>query len=103
MSTVAGPPEKLNRDRVVVAEDADRWVDLTVQGPRPEIEKLVQQPQSVRVELVLTADTEPVAGAWIPGHPVVVGLPSAVKVVGDLPAVNFNLVEMPAPEPPKTP
>ena len=103
MIIVAGPPEKLNRYRVVFAEDADRWVDLTVQGPRPEIEKLVQQPQSIRVELVLTADTEPVAGAWIPGHPVVVGLPPAVKVVGDLPAVNFNLVEMPAPEPPKTP
>lgn len=101
--TVAGPPEKLNRYQVVFAEDAERWVDLTVQGPRPEVEKLVQQPQSVRVELVLTADTEPVVVAWIPGHPVVLGLPPSVKLVGELPAVNFNLVEKKAAEPPKTP
>jgi len=99
MITVAGPPEKLNRYQVVFAEDAERWVDLTVEGPRPDVERLVQQPQSLRVELVLTPDTEPVPGAWIPGHPVVIGLPPTVKIVGDLPAVNFNLKELPAPEP----
>jgi hypothetical protein len=89
--TVGGPPDILNRYQIVFPEDADRFVELNVQGPRPEVEKLTAQ--GVRVELVVTADTKPVAGAWIPGHPVAIGLPPTVKVVGDLPTVNFNLVE----------
>ena len=96
--TVGGPPDILNRYQIVFPEDAERFVELNVQGPRPEVEKLTAQ--SVRVELVVTADTKPVAGAWIPGHPVAIGLPPSVKVVGDLPTINFNLVEKKAEETP---
>jgi len=94
---IAAPPEMLNRYRIVFQPEAERYVELEVQGPAPDIEHLM--PQDVRVQLVLTADDKPDPGSWIPGKPVVVGLPPGVKLVKALPTVNFNL-EKPSEKPP---
>jgi len=97
---IAGPPEMLNPYEVVFQEDADRLIDLKVQGPRQLVEPLTAQ--DVRVELVLAPDDRPTSeGTWIPRPPKILGLPAGVEVVGPLPTINFNLKkrqdEVPAP------
>ena len=94
---IATPPEMLNRYRIVFQPGAERYVELEVQGPAPDIEHL--NPQDIRVQLVLTADDKPDPDSWLPGKPVVVGLPPGVKLVKALPTVNFNL-EKPSEKPP---
>jgi len=87
---IAGPPEMLNTYDVVFQEDADRLIDLKVQGPRQLVEPLTGQ--DVRVELVLAPDDRPTSeGTWIPRVPKIFGLPVGVEVVGPLPTINFNL------------
>ena len=87
---IAGPPEMLNTYDVVFQEDADRLIDLQVQGPRQLVEPLTGQ--DVRIELVLAPDDRPTSeGTWIPRVPKVFGLPVGVEVVGPLPTINFNL------------
>ncbi|MFO8014858.1 MAG: hypothetical protein R6X20_16335 [Phycisphaerae bacterium] len=86
---IAAPPEVLNRYRVVFQQDAERWVELEVEGPGPAVERLT--PQDIRVQLVLTEDDKPNPGSWLPGQPVVVGLPPSVKLARPLRPVNFNL------------
>ncbi|HET6442330.1 MAG TPA: hypothetical protein VFH53_08135 [Phycisphaerae bacterium] len=87
---IAGPPEMLNTYDVVFQEDADRLIDLQVQGPRQLVEPLTGQ--DVRVELLLAPDDRPTGeGTWIPRVPKVFGLPVGVEVVGPLPTINFNL------------
>ena len=72
-------------------------VELEVQGPAPDIERL--QPQDIRVQLVLTADNKPNPAAPMPGKLDVVGLPPGVKLVKPLPTVNFFLEEQNKPAP----
>jgi hypothetical protein len=86
---IAAPPEVLNRYRVVFQQDTERWVELEVEGPGPAVERL--RSQDIRVQLVLTEADKPIPGSWIPGQPVVVGLPPSVKLVRPLRPVNFNL------------
>lgn len=86
---IAAPPEVLNRYRVVFQQDAERWVELEVEGPGPAVERL--RPQDIRVQLTLTEDDKPNPGSWLPGQPVVVGLPASVKLTRPLRPVNFNL------------
>jgi len=86
---VTAPPEMLNRYRVIFQPEAPRWVELEVQGPGPDLERLT--PQDLRVQLILTADDKPDPDSWLPGKPTVVGLPPGVKLVKPLPTVNFNL------------
>jgi len=86
---VTAPPETLNRYRVVFQPEAPRWVELEVQGPGPDLERLT--PQDIRVQLILTADDKPDPDSWLPGKPIVVGLPPTVKLVKPLPTINFNL------------
>ncbi len=86
---ISAPPEMLNRYRIVFQPEADRWVELEVEGPTSAVERL--KPQDVRVQLVLTADDKPNPGSWLPREPVVVGVPPGVKLVKPLPTVNFNL------------
>ncbi len=86
---ISGPPEVLNRYRVVFQQDADRWVELEVKGPGPAVERL--QPQDVRVQLILTEDDKPNPGSWLPGQPVVVGLPPGITLTKPLRLINFNL------------
>jgi len=86
---ISAPPEVLSRYRIVFQPEAERWVELEVEGPTPAIERL--KPQDVRVQLVLTADDKPNPGSWLPREPVAVGLPPGVKLVRPLPTVNFNL------------
>lgn len=86
---IAAPPEVLNRYRVVFQQDAERWVELEVEGPNPAVERL--RSQDIRVQLLLTEDDKPNPGSWLPGQPVVVGLPASVKLVRPLRPVNFNL------------
>jgi len=86
---IAGPPEVLNRYRVVFQQDADRWVELEVEGPGPAVERL--QPRDIRVQLTLTEDDKPNPGSWLPGQPVVVGLPPGVNLTKPLRPINFNL------------
>jgi len=86
---ISAPPEMLNRYRIVFQPEAERYVELEVQGPAPDIERL--SPQDVRVQLVLTADDKPDPASWLPGKPVVLGLPPSVKLVKPLPTINFNL------------
>ena len=90
---VSGPPEVLNRYRVLFQQDAERWVELEVEGPGPAVERL--RPQDVRVQLTLTEDDKPSPGSWLPGQPVVIGLPSSVKLTKPLRSVNFNLERFP--------
>jgi hypothetical protein len=97
---LAAPPEMLTRWKVVFQPGVERYVELEVQGPGPDVERL--QPQDVRVELVLTADDKPDPASWLPGKLVVAGLPSGVKLTKPLPTVNFNL-EKPAPDKPPAP
>jgi len=94
---VAAPPEMLNRYRIVFQPGTERYVELEVQGPAPDIERL--SPQDIRVQLILTADDKPEPASWIPGKLVVEGLPPGVKLVKALPTVNFNL-EKPGDKPP---
>jgi len=94
---VAGPPEVLNRYRVVFQQDTDRWVDLEVEGPGPVLERL--RPQDLRVELILTEDDRPNPGSWLPRQPVVTGLPPGVKLAQALRPVNFNLEKHPTDKP----
>jgi hypothetical protein len=86
---ISAPPEVLNRYRIVFQSDAERWVQLDVEGPAPDIERL--NLQDIRVELVLTEDDKPDPGSWLPGKPLVVGLPPSVKLAKPLPTINFNL------------
>ena len=86
---ISAPSEMLNRYRIVFQPEADRWVELEVEGPTPAVERL--KAQDIRVQLVLTADDKPNPGSWLPREPVVVGLPPGVKLVKPLPTVNFNL------------
>jgi len=86
---LSAPPEMLNRYRVVFQPEAERYVELQVQGPGPDVERLT--PQDVRVELVLTADDKPDPASWLPGKLVVTGLPPGVKLTKPLPTINFNL------------
>jgi len=86
---ISAPPEMLNRYRIVFQPEAERWVELEVEGPTSAIERL--KPQDVRVQLILTADDKPNPGSWLPREPVLVGLPPGVKLVKPLPTVNFNL------------
>jgi len=86
---ISAPPEVLNRYRIVFQPEAERWVELEVEGPTSAVERL--KPQEVRVQLVLSADDKPNPGSWLPREPVVVGLPPGVKLVKPLPTVNFNL------------
>ena len=90
---IAAPPEVLNRYRVVFQQDAERWVELEVEGPGPAVERLTSQ--DIRVQLVLTEDDKPNPGSWLPGQPVVVGLPASVKLSRPLRPVNFNLEKYP--------
>jgi len=90
---ITGPPEVLNRYRVVFQQDADRWVELEVEGPGPAVERL--QPQDLRVQLILTDDDKPSPGSWLPAMPVVTGLPATVKLTKPLRPVNFNLEKYP--------
>jgi hypothetical protein len=86
---ISGPPDMLNRYRVVFQPEAERYVELEVQGPAPDIERLAAQ--DIRVELVLTADDKPDPASWLPGKPVIIGLPAGLKLTKPLPTVNFNL------------
>jgi hypothetical protein len=86
---IAAPPEVLNRYRVVFQQDAERWVELEVEGPGPAVERLTSE--DIRVQLVLTEDDKPNPGSWLPGQPVVVGLPASIKLTRPLRPVNFNL------------
>jgi hypothetical protein len=95
---ISAPPELLNRYRIVFQPNAERWVELEVQGPGPAVERL--KPQDIRVQLVLTEDDKPNPGSWLPGKPVVLGLPPNVKLVKPLPTINFNLAEKEAEKPP---
>jgi hypothetical protein len=96
---ISGPPEVLNRYRVVFQQDAERWVELEVEGPGPAVERL--RPQDLRVTLTLTEDDKPSPGSWLPGQPAVIGLPASVKLTKPLRPVNFNLEKFP--EKPSTP
>jgi hypothetical protein len=75
----------------------DLWVELEVQGPAPDVERL--KAQDLRVLLIVTSQHTPNPGSWLPGELTVVGLPPNVKLAKPLPAVNFNL-EKPAEKPP---
>jgi len=86
---VSASPEMLNRYRIVFQPQAERWVELEVQGPAPDVERL--NVQDIRVQLILTPDDKPDPDSWLPGKPVVAGLPPSVKLVKPLPTVNFNL------------
>lgn len=89
---VSAPPDVLNRYRIVFQPETPAWVEVTVMGPGPDIERL--NPQEVRVQLNLTADDKPDPGSWLPGKPVVIGLPPGVKLAKPLPTVNFNLEKL---------
>ncbi|MBE3095775.1 MAG: hypothetical protein IMZ44_01440 [Planctomycetes bacterium] len=95
---LSAPPEMLNRYRVVFQPEAERYVELQVQGPGPDVERL--SPQDVRVELVLTADDKPDPASWLPGKLVVTGLPPGVKLTKPLPTINFNLEKQNSEKPP---
>jgi len=97
---ISGPPEVLNRYRVVFQQDAERWVELDVTGPGPAVERL--RPQDLRVQLTLTDDDKPSPGSWLPGQPTVVGLPASVQLTKALRPINFNLEKVPD-KPPPTP
>ena len=97
---LAAPTEMLSRWKVVFQAGVERYVELEIQGPGPDVERLL--PQDVRVELVLTADDKPDPASWLPGKLVVVGLPPGVKLTKPLPTVNFNL-EKPGPDKPPAP
>ena len=88
---ISAPPEVISRYRVVFQRPAERTVELDVQGPAPDIERL--QSQDIRVQLVLTAEDKPNVGAPMPGKLDVVGLPPGVKLAKPLPTVNFFLEE----------
>jgi len=90
---ISAPPEVLGKYSIVFQPQVERWVELEVQGPGPDIERLT--PQDIRVLLVLTADDKPDPDSWIPGKLIVVGLPPTVKLTRPLPAVNFNLEKLP--------
>jgi hypothetical protein len=86
---IAAPPEMLNRYRIIFQPEADRYVEVEVQGPAPDVERL--NVRDVSVQLVLTADDKPDPASWLPGKPVVLGLPPGVKLTKPLPTINFNL------------
>jgi len=86
---VSAPPDLFNRYRIIFQPGVEPYVDLKVQGPKADIDRL--GPQDIRVQLILTADDKPDPASWLPGKPVVVGLPPTVKLVDPLPTVNFNL------------
>jgi hypothetical protein len=89
---ISAPPEVFNRYRVIFQPEADRFVELEVQGPAPDVEHL--NPQDLRVQLLLTPDDKPDPDSWIPRQPVVVNLPPGVKLAKPLPTVNFNLEKL---------
>jgi len=88
----------LRKYRIVFQQpENDLWVDVEVQGPAPDVERL--KAQDLRVLLIVTSQHTPNPGSWLPGELTVVGLPPNVKLSKPLPAVNFNL-EKPAEKPP---
>jgi len=95
---LAAPPEMLTRYRVVFQPEAERYVELQVQGPGPDVERLT--PQDVRVELILTADDKPDPASWLPGKLIVSGLPPTVVLTKPLPTINFNLEKQNSEKPP---
>ena len=95
---LSAPPDMLSRWRIVFQPGVENYVELQVQGPGPDLERLL--PQDVRVELVLTADDKPDPASWLPGKLVVVGLPPGVKLTKPLPTVNFNLEKQNNDKPP---
>ena len=95
---LSAPPDMLSRWRIVFQPGVENYVELQVQGPGPDLERLL--PQDVRVELVLTADDKPDPASWLPGRLVVVGLPPGVKLTKPLPTVNFNLEKQNNDKPP---
>jgi hypothetical protein len=95
---LSAPPDMLSRWRVVFQPGAENYVELEVQGPGPDIERLLAQ--DIRIELVLTADDKPDPASWLPGKLVVAGLPPSVKLTKPLPTVNFNLEKQNSDKPP---
>ncbi|MCX5682274.1 MAG: CdaR family protein [Planctomycetota bacterium] len=95
---LSAPPDMLSRWKVVFQSGAENYVELEVQGPGPDIERLL--PQEIRVELVLTAADKPDPASWLPGKLVVAGLPPGVKLTKPLPTVNFNLEKQSSDKPP---
>jgi hypothetical protein len=95
---LSAPPDMLSRWKIVFQAGVEHYVELEVQGPGPDVERLLAQ--DVRVELVLTADDKPDPASWLPGKLVVVGLPPGVKLTKPLPTVNFNLEKQSNDKPP---
>jgi hypothetical protein len=91
---ISATEDVLRRYRIVFQQpDSDLWVELEVQGPAPDVERL--KPQDLRVLLVVTSQHTPNPGSWLPGELAVVGLPPNVKLTKPLPAINFNLERLP--------
>jgi hypothetical protein len=89
---VGAMPESLNRYQIVFQPGAQLTVDLEVQGPAPDVERL--EPGNLYVLLELSAEDKPEPDSWLPGKPKVIGLPPNVKLVRPLPTINFNLVKI---------
>lgn len=95
---ISATEDVLRKYRIVFQQpENDLWVDLEVQGPAPDVERL--KPQDLRVLLIVTSQHTPNPGSWLPGELSVMGLPPNVKLTKPLPAVNFNL-EKPVEKPP---
>jgi len=89
---VTAPPRLLKRYRIRFQTEEEPWVELELEGPALDLERLGGPPSDIRVELVLTEADKPVpGGAWNEGRLVVVNLPPGIKLAKPLPAVNFNL------------
>ena len=95
---ISATEDVLRKYRIIFQQpENDLWVDLEVQGPAPDVERL--KAQDLRVLLVVTSQHTPNPGSWLPGELTVVGLPPNVKLSKPLPAINFNL-EKSAEKPP---
>jgi|WetSurMetagenome_2_1015567.scaffolds.fasta_scaffold130713_2 hypothetical protein len=89
---ISAPPEVVSRYRVVFQRPDDRTVEVEVQGPAPDVERL--QPADIRVQMILTPDDKPNPAAPMPAKLEVVGLPPGIKLAKPLPTVNFFLEEL---------
>jgi len=99
---ISATEDVLRKYRIVFQQpENDLWVELEVQGPAPDVEKL--KAQDLRVLLVLTSQHTPNPGSWLPGELTVVGLPPNVRLAKPLPAINFNLEKPPEKPPEKAP
>ena len=77
---IARLPDSLSRYKIVFQKGTEMAVDLVVQGPAPDIDRL--DPADIYVVLDLAADETPVTGvAWVPGKLKVLGLPPYVTLV----------------------